>query len=125
MHNDVQEKLSLFILFYRFLFISENKLRYYDIVSKEYSETSEYIEKMIGIGGFKNDIIFINLRRNIIMNKNKQKDIIDICFDIVNNNVHYTFEWSKDFGYIEDGLLYCKGRFDNQIKYSYCIILFW
>ena len=30
------------------------------------------------------------------------KDIIDICFDIVNNNAHYTFEWSKDFGYIED-----------------------
>lgn len=23
-----------------------------------------------------------------------------------------------DFGYIEDGLLYCKGRFDNQIKYK-------
>lgn len=39
---------------------------------------------------------------NTILIDIPQKDIIDICFDIVNNNVHYTFEWSKDFGYIED-----------------------
>lgn len=30
-----------------------------------------------------------------------QKDIIDICFDIVKNNAHYTFEWAEDFGYTE------------------------
>lgn len=28
-----------------------------------------------------------------------QKDIVDICLDIVRNNDHYTFQWAEDFGY--------------------------
>ena len=36
---------------------------------------------------------------NTILIDIPQKDIIDICFDIVKNNAQYTFEWAEDFGY--------------------------
>ena len=46
-----------YILFNKY----ENKLRYYDVVSKKYVDTDEYVEKIKKVGAFKNDIVFMKM----------------------------------------------------------------